>query len=572
MLNHRHTVGGLTDIKENIKMRKKTFWSILIPSLSTLILSALIITGIIYSDYHKDLISEIQYQAEYISKAVNEIDSFGEDTLVFLRRTGNTSEQRITLISPDGDLLYDNFADIGDSGNHLDRPEIQDALSSGSGEATRASDTIGSETYYYAVLLENGNILRLATSVTSGLGVFVNSAVIVLPFAAVTALIAFFIAVILSRSISKPLNNLNFDNPMSNRTYEELTPMLQSMEKKNAEIADRMEDLTRKRSEFDSITASMSEGIAIISSDGIILSANKSAKNLLPIENGQLYTSLKDSDDVINILEKALGGKKTIEKISREGKIYQLTATPVTNLYGEYSVVMLILDITSAEQSESMRREFSANVSHELKTPLTTILGYAEIISNGLAQSRDIPTFANQIHSEASRLLTLIEDIIKLSRLDEKELVSEFERVDLYEICSAVIERLSVKAQKLDISLTLDGTHMYINGVRSIISEIIFNLTDNAITYNKAGGSVKLSLDLRAGRTVFSVADTGIGIPKEDKARIFERFYRVDKSHSKETGGTGLGLSIVKHGAMLHNADITLDSELGKGTTVTVSF
>jgi two-component system phosphate regulon sensor histidine kinase PhoR len=316
----------------------------------------------------------------------------------------------------------------------------------------------------------------------------------------------------------------------------------------------------------------MSEGIAILSSDGIILSANKSAKNLLPIESGQLYTSLKDSNDVIDILKKALGGKKTIEKISREGKIYQLTATPVTNLYGEYSVVMLILDITSAEQSESMRREFSANVSHELKTPLTTILGYAEIISNGLAKSGDIPTFANQIHAEASRLLTLIEDIIKLSRLDEKELVSEFERVDLYEICSAVIERLSVKAQKLDISLTLDGTHMYINGVRSIISEIIFNLTDNAITYNKAGGSVKLSLDLRAGRTVCSVADTGIGIPKEDKARIFERFYRVDKSHSKETGGTGLGLSIVKHGAMLHNADITLDSELGKGTTVTVSF
>lgn len=553
-------------------MRKKTFWSILIPSLSTLILSALIITGIIYSDYHKDLISEIQYQAQYISKAVNEIDSFGEDSLVFLERTGEPSEHRITLISPEGTVLYDNFADAEGSDNHLDRPEIQDALSKGKGEATRASATIGNDTYYYAIRLENGNVLRLATSVPSGLGVFASSALIVIPFAAVTAIIAFFIAVILSRSISKPLNNLNFDNPMSNKTYEELTPMLQSIEKKNAEIADRVEDLTRKRSEFDSITANMSEGIAILSSDGIILSANKSARNLLSIESGKHYTSLKESDDVIGVLRNAFKGKKTIEKISRTGKTYQLTATPVTNLYGEYSVVLLILDITSAEQSESMRREFSANVSHELKTPLTTILGYAEIISNGLARSSDIPSFADQIHAEASRLLTLIEDIIKLSRLDEKDLVSEFERVDLYEICSAVIERLSAKAQKLDISLTLDGSHAYVNGVRSVLSEIIFNLTDNAITYNKEGGSVKLSLDSNSRHTVFSVADTGIGIPEEDKPRLFERFYRVDKSHSKETGGTGLGLSIVKHGAALHGAQIKLDSKLGEGTTVTVRF
>ena len=553
-------------------MRKKTFWSILIPSLSTLILSALIITGIIYSDYHKDLISEIQYQAQYISKAVNEIDSFGEDSLVFLERTGNSSEHRITLISPDGAVLYDNFTDAEGSDNHLDRPEIQDALLNGTGEATRSSDTIGSDTYYYATRLENQSVLRLATSVPSGLGVFVSSALIVIPFAAVTALIAFFIAVILSRSISKPLNNLNFDNPMSNKTYEELTPMLQSMEKKNAEIADRMEDLTRKRSEFDSITANMSEGIAILSSDGIILSANKSARKLLSIENGRHYTSLKDSSDVIDILTSAFNGKKTIEKISRVGKTYQLTATPVTNLYGEYSVVLLILDITSAEQSESMRREFSANVSHELKTPLTTILGYAEIISNGLAQSGDIPSFADQIHAEASRLLTLIEDIIKLSRLDEKDFVSEFEQVDLYEICTAVIERLSSKAQKLDISLTLDGSHAYVNGVRSVLSEIIFNLTDNAITYNKEGGSVKLSLDSNSRHTVFSVADTGIGIPEEDQPRLFERFYRVDKSHSKETGGTGLGLSIVKHGVALHGAQIKLKSRLGEGTTVTVRF
>ncbi len=553
-------------------MRKKTFWSILVPSICTLIISTLIITGIIYSDSHKDVISEIQYQAEYLSKAVNEIDSYDEDPFIFLARIGKPSRHRITLIAPDGAVLYDNFASPEEMGNHLDRPEIQSALSSGSGEASRSSDTIGSETYYYAVLLESGNILRLAASVTSGIGVFVSSALITIPFAAVLAIIAFVIAMILSRSLSKPLGKLNFDNPMSNKTYEELAPMLRSIEKKNSEIADQMEALTRQRSEFDSITANMSEGIVILSSEGVILSANKSAKNIIPLERGSVYTEIKESSDVITILKNAFDGKRTIGNISRPGKIYRLTATPVTNLYGEYSVVLLILDVTSAEQAEGMRREFSANVSHELKTPLTTILGYAEIISNGVARSEDVPTFANQIHSEASRLLTLIEDIIKLSRLDEKNLIAEFEKVDLYELCTSVIERLSKKAQKLELDLSFEGSSTYVNGVKPVLYEIIFNLTDNALTYNRPGGSVKLSLYGDHEHPTISVSDTGIGIAEEEQSRIFERFYRVDKSHSKETGGTGLGLSIVKHGALLHNAEISLDSKLGEGTTVTVNF
>ncbi len=381
-----------------------------------------------------------------------------------------------------------------------------------------------------------------------------------------------FTALILSRSISKPLRNLNFDNPLSNRTYEELAPMLSSIENKNAEIADRMEALTRHRSEFDHITANMSEGIVVISSEGIVLSANKSARQILSIENGAIYTKLQNSSDVINVIKGAFAGNRTVENISRSGRIFRLTASPIINPYGEYSVVLLLLDVTSSEQAESLRREFSANVSHELKTPLTTILGYAEIISNGVARPEDIPAFAGQIHSEASRLLTLIEDIIKLSRLDEKNLKAEFEPVDLYELCRTVKDQLSEKAAKLDIDLSLEGTNATINGFKPVLREIIFNLTDNALTYNRPRGSVKISLSGTTAHPVLSVSDTGIGIAEEDQSRIFERFYRVDKSHSKETGGTGLGLSIVKHGAILHGASIDLKSRLGKGTTVTVEF
>lgn len=390
-------------------------------------------------------------------------------------------------------------------------------------------------------------------------------------FAALTALLVL-ITFLLSRWISKPLRNLSFNNPLSNRTYEELDPMLSSIEKKNAEIADRMEALTRHRSEFDHITANMSEGIVMISSEGIILSANKSAKAILSVENGEYYTDLKNGKDVIDILKCALEGKRTVENVRRAGKTYRLTASPVTNPYGEYSVVLLILDVTSSEQAESLRREFSANVSHELKTPLTTILGYAEIISNGVARSEDVPSFATQIHSEASRLLTLIEDIIKLSRLDEKNLKAEFESVELYGLCEKVASQLSGKAKKLGIDLSFDGIHLTVNGIKPVLYEIIFNLIDNALTYNRPGGSVKISLSGDPEHPTLSFADTGIGIAKEDQERVFERFYRVDKSHSKETGGTGLGLSIVKHGVLLHGARLSLESEIGQGTVVTVEF
>ncbi len=431
---------------------------------------------------------------------------------------------------------------------------------------------------FWSIFIPSVSILAVSTLIVGALimadgGIVLENPILAAGsvFIILTALLVL-VTFLLSRWISKPLRNLSFNNPLSNRTYEELDPMLSSIEKKNAEIADRMEALTRQRSEFDHITANMSEGIVMISSEGIILSANKSAKAILSIENGGYYTDLKNGEDVINILKGAFEGKRTVENIKRSGKIYRLTASPVTNPYGEYSVVLLILDVTSSEQAESLRREFSANVSHELKTPLTTILGYAEIISNGVARSEDVPAFATQIHSEASRLLTLIEDIIKLSRLDEKNLKAEFEAVELYGLCEKVVSQLSDKAKKLGVSLEFDGIYSTVNGIRPVLYEIIFNLTDNALTYNKSGGNVKISLSGDPDHPTLSVTDTGIGIAKEDQERVFERFYRVDKSHSKETGGTGLGLSIVKHGVLLHGARLSLESTLGKGTIVTVEF
>ncbi|MBQ8742473.1 MAG: histidine kinase [Clostridia bacterium] len=553
-------------------MRKRTFWSIFIPSLCSLIIAVIIVSSTIYSDAHKDLLSEIRYQAQYTADILNSVPSSERHHAVLLGAIEEKKGHRITLIDVDGTVIYDSVASLQELENHADRPEVASAMESGRGEATRASDTLESETFYCAIRLNEGHILRIGSSVKSSFGILLNVILVAIPTVAILAVVALFIAILLSRKLSRPLKNLDLDNPMRNKTYEELSPVLDRVEEKNLEIAEAMEDLARKRSEFDHVTANMSEGIMLFSSDGALLSANKSSRAVITLSPGASYSSLSDDSDVIPIIEHALKGEKNSEKISRAGKTYRLTATPVKNPFGEYSVVLLILDVTSTEQAESLRREFSANVSHELKTPLTTILGYAEIISNGIAQSDDIPTFATQIHSEASRLLTLIDDIIKLSRLDEKNIVSEFEEVSLLDVARSVCDQLSEKAEALEISLSCSGSDQSVRGLRHVIYEIIFNLTDNAITYNRRGGKVNISIVGDSIHPTLTVTDTGIGIPDEDRERVFERFYRVDKSHSKETGGTGLGLSIVKHGALLHGAEVTLESELDKGTSVRVKF
>jgi len=528
------------------------------------ITSVLIITAL-YNDFKEERKQELEIECNYIATALTDMD------INYLLNIGRDTPDRITLISSDGTVLYDSAADIKKLENHLNRPEIAAAIKNGSGEATRLSDTLGESTYYYAKLLENGNILRLSTTIKNIFGVIDRAAfliTLIILLAIITAIVS---ARILTKTIIAPINKLNLDAPLTNSTYDELSPLLLRMDKQNKKISEQFGELEAKQAEFNTITENMNEAIVIFGENKHILFANKSAKKLFGYSKAVNYLELCRDAGYIQTVEAAFVGKSSSDKINKNGRIYQLSVNPVKGNMN-YAAVLFAVDITEKEQSEKMRREFSANVSHELKTPLTSIIGYAEIIQNGIAKKEDYPRFAEQIFSESKRLLYLIEDIIKLSRLDEEGLKKEFVPVDLYLLSENVITELNDKAKSRNVSVSLEGKSNIVNGIERTLHEIIFNLCDNALIYNKDGGSVIIRIEKIEGRVILSVIDTGIGISLEHQNRIFERFYRVDKSRSKETGGTGLGLSIVKHGAMLHNADIKLESALGKGTTIKIKF
>lgn len=549
-------------------MRKRIFGSICVASFITLLLTATFIIDVLYTNSSKDLQNEVKLEASYIAEAIN----MGQTEESYVSAVGKTSTNRITLIRADGTVSYDNFASTDSMDNHLNRPEVISALENGTGEQTRLSDTIGEQTYYYAVTLDNGDVLRIANTAKSVFGLIGNAIVWVIVISVFVLIIAVVIAHFLSNRILKPMNNLDLDQPLSNVTYEELSPLLTRMQKQNEKIARQMESLSEQQKEFDYITGNMKEGLVIIGDNGTVLSANESAKRIFGSADTTSYLTISRDENYIAAVKSALSGTSTSHKMAKNGRIYQLSASPVQGQIEGYSAVLFAVDITDHEQSEQMRREFSANVSHELKTPLTSIMGCSEIIGNGIAKPEDIPHFAEQIHSEAARLLLLIEDIIKLSRLDEAELINQFEPVSLLDICKTVVNELTDKAKKADVNLNFSGEKILLNGYKPVLHEMIYNLCDNAITYNKPKGTVTITLEKRGGKAVITVIDTGIGIPVEHQNRVFERFYRVDKSHSKETGGTGLGLSIVKHGAMLHNADLALKSNVGEGTEIKVSF
>ncbi|HPJ75942.1 MAG TPA: ATP-binding protein, partial [Clostridia bacterium] len=385
-------------------------------------------------------------------------------------------------------------------------------------------------------------------------------------------LISLLIARLLTKAVVKPINKLDLDNPLSNDTYEELSPLLLRMEKQKKEIKNRMDELTKTRDDFNFITDNMSEGLVIFSEKGYVLASNKSANKILGISQKQYYLESCRDSSYIELIESSLNGKPHTAKINRSGYTYQLFASPVKEESKNFATVLFITDITEKDQAEQRRKEFSANVSHELKTPLTSILGYAELISKEIAKKEDIPRFGELIHREAARLLQVIEDIIKLSKLDEADLIKEFEDVRLDELCLTVINDLKQKASGYKVKCSFEGQKTIIKGYSTILYEMIYNLCDNAIVYNKAEGSVILTLEKTDNKAVLTVADTGIGIPQDHLPRVFERFYRVDKSHSKDTGGTGLGLSIVKHAASLHDAKIDISSKINKGTKISISF
>lgn len=552
-----------------MKMKNRIFFSIFSGSLISLILCLACVTGVMYNAMTAELREEIRNEAAIVSTTINSLDD--ESAQEYISESGHKSGNRITLISPDGTVLYDNVSKISEMGNHLDRPEISEAMEKGIGTALRASDTLGEHTYYCAVKLKNGSVIRIANTTKSVLGLLSHLTLWLIFIGVLIFIISLLIAGLLTRSIIRPINELDLDAPGENLTYDELSPLLIRMDKQNEKINAQIEKLSEQKSELSCITGNMSEGLVIFGSGGNILSANAAAQRILGNNATGSYTRLCRDREYLEAVETALRGEYGNTLLEKNGRTYSLTASPV-NEAKKYSAVLFIVDVTDRENAEKMRREFSANVSHELKTPLTSIMGAAEIIEKGIVKKEDIPHFAGNIHSEAMRLLALIEDIIKISRLDEGGLTQEFEEIYLDDICKSVISELSEKAQSRGVSLESSLERASIRGVRPVLHEMVYNLCDNGIAYNNKGGRVEIVLEKTSSGCILKVSDNGIGIPPEHQARIFERFYRVDKSHSKETGGTGLGLSIVKHGAALHGGVINLQSEVGKGTVISIEF
>ncbi len=546
-------------------MTKKIFRSILIVATTVLITSLLIATSFLY-DYFKQ--SEITQLREELSLAAANVDRLGSEYF-----DGFESDVfRFTLVAKDGSVIYDSQAKPENLENHLEREEIKEAVETGSGSSDRYSTTLTERTFYEATRLKNGDILRISISQATVAALILG----MLPAIGAIILIAIIIAMVLSdkmaKSIIKPLNRLDLENPTENDTYEELTPFLAKINKQQQQITKQMKKLRQKSDEFQQITASMNEGLVLLDKKGCILSMNKAAKKLFSANDstiGSDFLTVDRSVSMNNAIEKALSGKHSEFREERNGSEYQFIISKTESDNETTGVVILCLDVTEAAYAERNRREFTANVSHELKTPLQSIIGSAELLENGLVKPEDTGRFVGNIKSEAQRLVSLINDIIRLSQLDEDK-KPDFEPVDLYEVASETVKALSPIADKRNIKINLNGTSCTINGIRRYLYEIIYNLCDNAIRYNKDGGEVNIDIKKEERDAVLTVYDNGIGIPLEHQSRIFERFYRVDKSHSKETGGTGLGLSIVKHAVACHNGTIKLDSTPNKGTTVTV--
>ncbi len=548
-------------------MRKKIFRSIITVALTVMAAVLLIASSFLY-DYFSRL-QKSQLKEELLSVAKN-VDAKG---LTYFDDY-ESSNFRFTVIAEDGTVLYDSKADIKEMENHLDRQEVSDALKNGSGSASRYSVTLTENTLYEAVKLQNGTVLRVAVDrVTVGILIFK-----MLPAICAIVIISVFVALLLSdkmaKSIVKPLDELDLENPPKEEIYEELTPVLTKLNVQRSQIKKQLRELKQRSEELEKITSSMNEGLVILDKNSIVLNINSAAKKLFGVGSyavGAGFSAVHQSGDFKIAVDTAFKEGRSELREEREGKEYQFIINRTESDGKVLGAVVLCFDVTEAALAERQRREFTANVSHELKTPLQSIIGSAELLESGLVKEEDTERFVGNIKNEAKRLVTLINDIIRLSQLDEGTAPAD-ETVDLYEVACEVIEVLNSSASKKNITLALKGKETVIKGVRRYLYEIIYNLCDNAIRYNKEGGSVTVSLSGEEENTTLSVKDTGIGIPKEHQSRIFERFYRADKSHSKETGGTGLGLSIVKHAVAYHGGDIELLSEEKKGTEIIVKF
>lgn len=549
-------------------MTKRIFRSVCIVAVVVLFASLALVMGVLYDYFSGSQENQLKTQTDLAAQGIEHEGSSYFDGF-------DSEELRITWIDKNGKVLFDNKTDASSMENHLEREEVRQAVENGYGKSSRYSETLTEKSLYSAKKLSDGSVLRLSVSQYSVLTLFLGMLRPVLIIALLAVVLALLLAYRLSKNIVTPLNKLNLDSPLSNKVYEELSPLLKRMDAQQRQLKHQSEELKRKREEFETATENMSEGLIILNEKGVILSINRAAAKMLGLSEDSVGKDIFSEKTSVNLKEPtqiALSGKNKEEVFALRDGNCQLLANPVSTDGKVTGAALLVLDVTEKERAEQMRREFTANVSHELKTPLQTISGYAELLANGMVADKDKTAFSEKIYAEAQRMIRLIEDIIKLSNLDEGAVELTRETVDLYVTAENTVRSLLPAAKKANVTLSLNGENAEIYGIPQLLTAIVYNLCDNAIKYNKDGGTVFVSVKNNAENIVLSVRDTGIGIPKEQQERIFERFYRVDKSHSKEVGGTGLGLSIVKHAAKLHDAKITLESEVGKGTGITVIF
>ncbi len=549
-------------------MTKRIFKAICIVAISVFTASLAIVMGILYGYLSGSRTEQLKIETDMCAGGV---EAGGMDYINSL----DTSGWRLTWIAEDGTVLYDSETDSSQMENHNEREEVKEARKNGYGESVRYSTTLTERQMYCAKLLDDGTVLRLSDSQYTWWTILLSMMQPILFIVTAAVAISLLLAFRLSKNIVKPLNSLNLDSPHENSAYPELEPLLSRLAAQQHQLKLQASELERKRNEFLTATGNMMEGIVLLSDKGELLSINAAASRLLGVSPycvGKDILLLNNSYEMQELVHRALSGEHTETTLPVGGSDYQINATPVMSDGKVAGAALVIFDVTEKEKAEQIRREFTANVSHELKTPLQSISGCAELLSNGMVKPEDVPEFSHRIYSESQRLISLVEDIIGLSRLDEGAEDMQRTNVDLHKLAETAIDSLSNAAKEAGVTLELCGDGAEVYGIPQLLGTIVYNLCDNAIKYNRRGGSVTVTTENGAGGVTLTVSDTGIGIPKDQQDRIFERFYRVDKSHSKDVGGTGLGLSIVKHAALLHNATVTVDSTPGAGTTFTVFF
>ena len=553
-------------------MTKKILAGVIGVSLVIMLVCVGLVMGIMY-DYMGEKIDE-----QMASEAILAEEAWLTGGEAFLDRMEDRPDikSRITLIDSQGKVLYDSVADQSSMENHMEREEVKEALTEGIGKASRTSYTLAEDTRYYAKKTADGNIVRISTSHYSQLGLLLDTFGMIIITVAVLIMLSVFISYRVARAIIKPINDIDLDNPDISENYEELGPLLHRIHQQNNRIKRQMEKLRKSREEFNIITKNMSEGLIIIDKDTEILTYNRSATEMLGGGDGRQIEGsvlkLNRSEPFRKAVSEALEGNNSQVYLTEGDATYEIISNPVREEEEVTGAILIVMDVTEREKGEKLRREFTSNVSHELKTPLTSIYGVSDMLASGMVKAEDVAGFAGTIKEESARLISLIDDIIKLSRLDESTVPQETEIIDVFGSARDVVRRLSGKASENDIELSFSGEPSEIKGVQHILDEIVYNICENAIKYNRPGGFVKVSVRNEGSESLITVADNGIGIPKADRERVFERFYRVDKSHSKQIGGTGLGLSIVKHGVIYLGGKINLESEEGVGTVITVGF